>query len=173
MRSDKRVKIRNGGNARSLAIGRRIAFVAALALAISVHALGQQAGYENRRISDVSVTFEGTDRDVTASDEFRRLAVEELGDAYSAVKVRNAIDRLYRTREISTVAVEAESGAADSVRLRFVIKRKTQAKRVTIKIVPEDAKGVTEQELLLRLNLLDAGSAVTDQSLKNNADLIL
>jgi outer membrane protein insertion porin family len=173
MRSDKRVKIRNGGNARSLAIGRRIAFVAALALAISVHALGQQAGYENRRISDVSVTFEGTDRDVTASDEFRRLAVEELGDTYSVVKVRNAIDRLYRTREISTVAVEAESGAADSVRLRFVIKRKTQAKRVTIKIVPEDAKGVTEQELLLRLNLLDAGSAVTDQSLKNNADLIL
>ena len=148
-----------------------IVFACVVLFAIS--AWSQSAGYENRRISDVVVAFEGADKDITASDEFRRLAIEELGDSYSAVKVRNAIDRLYKTREIATVAVEAENTPADGVRVRFLIKRKTQAKRVSIKIVPEDEKHVTEQELLLKLNLLDPGTAVTDQTLKNNADLIL
>ena len=51
--------------------------------------------------------------------------------------------------------------------------KKTHAKRVTLDIVPEDNDDVTEQELLLKLNLLDPGTAVTEQTLKYNADLIL
>ena len=143
-----------------------------LLLLLALPARPQQAEFEGRHISDVVIAFEGTDRDAAANDEYRRLAAEELGDSYSYVKVRNAIERLYRTREVATIAVEAEPAASD-VRLRFLIKRKTQAKRVEVNILPDDDAGVTEQELLLRLNLMDPGSAISEQSLRNNANLIL
>ena len=136
-------------------------------------AVAQLPAYEGRPISDVVVAFEGVDRDITASNEFRRLAADEVGDSYSAVKIHNAIERLYRTREIASIAVEADAAAGDRVLLRFLIKRKTQASRVAVKIIPEDDTEVTEQELLLRLNLMDPGSAITEQALRNNADAIL
>ncbi|MEP7212577.1 MAG: POTRA domain-containing protein [Acidobacteriota bacterium] len=178
MNFGKWVKINDGRDAPLLkawnkSVLPRLVFAYALVLTLSFSVSAQLVNYENRKISDVIIAFEGADRDITAGDEFRRLAIEELGNTYSTVKVRNAIDRLYRTNEIATIAVEAENAPADSVVLRFLIKRKTHAKRVSINIVPEDNEDVTEQELLLKLNLLDPGTAVTEQTLKYNADLIL
>ncbi|MEO8041227.1 MAG: POTRA domain-containing protein, partial [Acidobacteriota bacterium] len=44
---------------------------------------------------------------------------------------------------------------------------------VTIELPEDDESKITEQELLFRLNLLDPGTAITEQTLQNNADLIL
>ncbi|MGI8812757.1 MAG: POTRA domain-containing protein [Pyrinomonadaceae bacterium] len=144
-----------------------------IVLACAVAGFAQRTDFENRPISDVVIAFEGTDRDAVTSEQFHRDAVDALGTTYSAVRIRDAIDRLYRTREIANISVQASEAANNAVSLRFVIKRKTQAKRVTIRIVPEKSKDVTEAELLSKLNLLDPGAAVTDQALRNNADLIL
>ncbi len=133
-----------------------------------------QSVYENRRISAVAVTFEGTDRAISAAQQLELVARNALGETYSAVKVRDAIDALYKTKSIVSARVEATPIGDAGVNLRFVIKRKTQAEKVFINIgntVGDDK--ITEQELLLKLNLTNPGTAITDQTLRSNADAIL
>ncbi len=136
-------------------------------------AVNSQNKYENRIIERVDITFEGDDRDLSASEQFRSLAREEVGEQYSAVKIRNALDELYKTGRIVSVKVEATNFEDDKVLLRFIVKRKTLAKKVSVTV--EDAIGepVTEQELLLRLNLLAAGSSISERVLIENANSIL
>lgn len=122
---------------------------------------------------DVSITFEGTDRNVAAVEQFRIIARDALGDRYSAVKVRDAIERLYNTREITSAVVEAGAAGTDGVNLRFIIRRKTRAQRVVVTIPEGDKSGVTEQELLLRLDILEPGTAVNESTLDSNASSIL
>lgn len=107
-------------------------------------------------------------------NSFAPLAREAVGAAFSAVTIRDAIEQLYATKRIASIVVEAEPAGEDSVTLRFIIKRKTQALSVKVEVV--DAEGdrgnVTEQELLFRLTLLDPGAVVTEQTLRENATLI-
>lgn len=131
-----------------------------------------QARFEGRAIRDVAITFEGADRNLAAVEQFRLIARETLGDRYAAVKIRETIERLYDTRDVTSTTVEAAEAGEDGVNLRFIIRRKTRAQRVAVKIEGEGAD-VTEQELLLRLNILEPGTAVTDATLENNANLIL
>ena len=131
-----------------------------------------QSQFEDRPVSDVTVTFEGADRNIAINERFRVLARDAVGPNYSAVKVRDAIEKLYQTNQVASVSVEAADGASGGVNLRFIIKRKAQAQKVSVEIVGDD-EAVTEQDLLLRLNLLEAGTAITEQTLKNNADVIL
>lgn len=132
-----------------------------------------QADYENREIRDVTVTFEGADRSVVANEEFRTIARNTLGQQYSAVRIREAIERLYDTKQIASALVEATPAEDNGVNVRFVIRRKTQAQRVVVEVIETDGSDITEQELLLRLNLLDPGTAITEQTLQTNANLIL
>jgi outer membrane protein insertion porin family len=120
----------------------------------------------------VSITFEGADKDVSAAEQFRLIARGALGDRYSAVKIREAIDALYDSDKIVWAQVEASTVGENEVDLRFIIKRKTQAEKVFFKIGTTIGEPVTEEELLLKLNLLSPGTAVTEQILQNNADLI-
>lgn len=131
-----------------------------------------QNKYENRRIQNVIISFEGTDRSTSSAAEFELIARNALGTTYSAVKVRDAIDALYRTENIISASVEATETAQDTVDLRFVIKRKTRAEKVSIVVGNTVGDSVTEQELLLRLNILNTGAAITQQTLDNNATLI-
>ena len=87
--------------------------------------------------------------------------------------MREAIERLYDTREVAAVVVEAAPAANGAVNVRFVVRRKPQAQRVTVELPEDDDSKVTEQDLLFRLNLLDPGTAVTEQALQTNADMIL
>jgi outer membrane protein insertion porin family len=154
------------------ALGYCFAFILAITFfAASLHA---QTDNENKRISNVMVTFEGDDRNLSAAEQFRNLAREAVGTTYSAVRVRDAIDQLYATKRIATISVETESSGPDSVVLRFVVRRRTQAQSVKVEIVDAEGDGeaVTEQELLFRLTLLDPGAVVTEQTLRNNATLI-
>lgn len=132
-----------------------------------------QSKYENRRILNVIIAFEGTDRSTSSAAEFEQIARSALGTTYSAVKVRNALQALFDTNNIVNASVEAVEKGENSVDLRFIIKRKTRADRILIEVgntVGE--KKVTEQELLLRVNILNSGTAITEQTLRDNADLI-
>src|SRR5215204_1134675 len=133
-----------------------------------------QNKYEDRQIVEpIDITFEGNDREVSAAEEFRLIAHNTLGDKYSAVKIREAIQAIYNTNRVVSVTVEATEVSASSVRLRFVIKRKTQAERVSIVVGSAVGDEITEDELLLRLNLVTAGSTVSEQVLQPNAGTIL
>ncbi len=131
-----------------------------------------QVKYENRRIQNVIIAFEGTDRSTSSAAEFEVIARNALGTNYSTVKVRDAVDALYRTGNIVSATVEAIENGQEAVELRFLIKRKTRAEKVSIVIGKTVGDSVTEQELLLRLNLLNPGAAITQQTLDNNATLI-
>lgn len=155
-------------------------FVGAFAPALWLAALlafslpaAAQSQFEGKAISEVYVTFEGADKNVTANENFRLIAEGALGPTYSSVLVRDAIEKLYETAQIASVIVEANLTASGSVVVRFIVRRKTQAQRVTIELPEDDESKITEQELLFRLNLLDPGAAITEQTLQQNADLIL
>lgn len=143
---------------------------AALLCALSI---AGQAQFEGRTVRDVSVAFEGIDRNPAAAEQFRAIARDALGDQYRTVKVRDAIERLYDTNEITSALVEASEVGTDGVSLRFVIRRKTRAQRVAVTIPEDDKSGVTEQELLLRLDILEPGTAVSESTLDSNASSIL
>ncbi|MBK7707744.1 MAG: BamA/TamA family outer membrane protein [Acidobacteria bacterium] len=133
-----------------------------------------QNQFEGKKIVDpVDVTFEGNDRDLSAAEQFRLIARGALGEAFSAVRVREAIQRIYDTGRVASVSVEAEPIGEASVRLRFVIKRKTRAERLVVKIGKFTGEPITEDELLFKLNLLTPGQAVTEQVLQSNANAIL
>jgi outer membrane protein insertion porin family len=132
-----------------------------------------QNKYENRSISNVNIVFEGNDRDVSAAQQFELIARNALGATYSTVKVRDAIQALYDSNNIVSASVGVTEIGANNLDLRIVIKRKVRAEKVIILIGDTTGTEVTEQQLLLRLNLLNPGTAITDQTLRNNTDLIL
>ena len=132
-----------------------------------------QNKYENRPIATVGVSLGETDKNTQLIEEFRLTARDEVGSTYSAARIRDAIEVLFRTKKIETITVAASLDAAGNVDLIFNIKRKTQAQKVSIVVGEAVGDPVTEQELLFKLNLLTPGTAITEQTLRNNADEIL
>ena len=116
-----------------------------------------QIQFEGRDVSDVSVTFEGVDKDLEASERFRLIAREAIGNRYSTVKIREALDRLYGTKEVTSAVVEATPIGVDRVGLRFVIKRTVRAKRVTLKVVGQQNDKISESDLIVHIDLLEPG----------------
>lgn len=130
--------------------------------------------FEDRQIAEVSITFEGKDQDDSTKGQLQIIARDALGDRYSAVKVRNAIDALYKTERIANISVEATGAPNNAVKLRFIIKRKTEVRRITINIGANTVGDeVTEEDILYRLNLVTPGSVVSEPILQRNADIIL
>ncbi len=132
-----------------------------------------QNKYEDRLISEIEIKFEETGRERSATDQFLAIIKGVLGNRYSAVKLRETLQTLYDSGKIVSATVQATETSTDAVKLTFVIKRKTQAEKVIIQIGNTVGDEVTEQELLLKLNVLNPGTAITEQTLQNNADLIL
>jgi outer membrane protein insertion porin family len=138
--------------------------------------ISAQNKYEDRQISTVEIAFAEKGRERSATDQFLVIVRGALGDRYSAVKVRDALQALYDSGRIVSASVQATESGANAVNLRFLVKRKTQAERVNVVIgnmVGSDKDEITEQELLLKLNILNPGTAITEQALSSNADLIL
>lgn len=132
-----------------------------------------QSIYKDKQINNVTVAFEGLEKDVTASDNFQFIAKNALGATYSAVRVRDAIDALYRTGDIVSATVLAEANGNSGVDLQFVVKRKTRAEEVILNVGDFTGDDVTEQQLRLRLDILDPGTPITEQTLQQNATQIL
>lgn len=137
------------------------------------NSVSAQENYENRPITETVITFEGTDKNIAAGEQYRTIVRDALGSTYSTVRVRDAIDRLYQTQQIAVIHVEASPVGDSGVFVRFVIKRKTQAQRVSVIVADQETDPVTEQELLLRLNLMEAGTAISQETLDANAEIIL
>ncbi len=135
--------------------------------------INAQNRFEDRHLSDVSITFEGTDRDVSTKEQFQLIARNALGDKYSAVKVRDAIDALYKTERVASIAVEATDAAQNAVNLRFVIRRRTILQKISVNVGNTVGDEITEQDILYRLNLISPGNVVSEPILQRNSDLIL
>ncbi len=144
-----------------------------LCFSVFVSEIAAQNEFEDRIIARVDIAFEGADTDISASNQFRSIAENEVGDIYSTVSIRNALQKLYDTNRIASARVEAENFGANQVILRFVVKRKTVAKRINVRVGEFTGESVTEQELLLRLNLSASGSTITERILQQNANAIL
>ena len=153
--------------------GLRTAIFFAVILIFVPAALGQNK-YENHPIAKVDISFGETDNNTQLIEQYRLMAREAVGATYSASRIRDAIEVLYqKTKKIDTISVAAALDPAGNVDLVFNIKRKTQAQKVTIVLGNTVGDPVTEQELLFKLNLLTPGTAITEQTLRNNADEIL
>lgn len=132
-----------------------------------------QNKYEKHRIDKIDIVFAGSEVNEQLAEQYRISANEALGPIYMATRVRAAIEALYKTGKVDTVTVTATVNAGDGVDLRFEIKRKTQAQKVSIIVGRTVGDPVLEQDLLFKLNILKPGTPVTEQTLRNNADEIL
>ncbi len=132
-----------------------------------------QNNYEKHPIASVDVRFGEADTNTQLLEEYRLIAREAVGQTYSSPKIREAIEALYKTKRVETITVTASLDAAGNVGLIFNIKSKEQAQKVSIIVGGTIGSPVTEQELLFKLNLISPGTAITEQTLRNNADEIL
>lgn len=132
-----------------------------------------QAEFEGARIGDILVTVDAGAVKDGSQETYLQSIRDVLGSTYATVKIRDAIEQLYQQNDVAFIEVSAERAADNSVWLRFDVRRKAKAKRVTLSIDPSPEAKVTEQELLFRLNLLDPGTVVTEEELQSNANSIL
>jgi outer membrane protein insertion porin family len=132
-----------------------------------------QPRYEGRNVTAITIEFDNNDSSPSAAERYRIIADNSVGTQYSAVRVRDSLAALYDTGEIERIIVEATEIPPDSVALRYLVRRKTVARRVAIEIAPGAENVVSEEELLLRLDLLDPGAVIDERSLQSNADLIV
>lgn len=131
-----------------------------------------QNKYENRTIADVQIVFVSADPNIAVAEQFQTIAKNALGDKYSTVKIREAIQELYDTGRIISAQVEAEPVGEDKVNLRFIIRRIRQVERISIQLGKSVGSTVTEDQILLRTTLNTLGATVTEQALDNDADSI-
>ncbi len=141
-------------------------------LAISLPVFGQNK-YENKPIGEVDITFGSSELNPPKSEQFRIVVRDTIGTTYSTTKIHDSIVALYNTKKIATVTVAATLNSANGIDLRYDIRRKTQVEKVSIVVAENKGDTITEQELLFKLNILTPGTAITEQTLRTNADLIL
>src|SRR5215470_6371003 len=113
---------------------------------IAATALFAQTEFNDRPIQSISIVFPNGGPNPTDENEFRSIAEQAVGATYSVVRIRDSIEALHRTNKIVSVEVEAEQ-AANGVNLRYVIKRKALAQKVSIDLQNVVGEPVTEQEL--------------------------
>ena len=132
-----------------------------------------QNKYEKQQIAKIDVSVDGAVNNAQAAEPYRLIIRDAVGVTYSTARIRDAIEMLYRTKKIDTVTVAATLDSTGNVDLVFNVKRKTQAEKISVLIGETVGDPVTEQDLLFKLNLLTPGTAITEQTLRNNADDIL
>lgn len=160
--------------AKTICIGPRLANAcgAALLAVVCCAALFAQESLDKRPIGNVEIVFDAGD-DPNLREQFAATARDAVGPAYSAPRVREAIEAIYRSRRVDLIVVNATPTAAGSVDLRFTIKLKREAERVSVNVAPSVGDKVTEQDLMFKLNLVTPGTAITEQTLRENANQIL
>lgn len=140
--------------------------------------------YEGRTIASVEVIFEGVQRDTIVEAELRRLLTVAPNTIFSAVRVRESLQALFDSGRVENARVEAAEarsapgvgGDAVPVVLRFIVRPQVRVTDVQLELTatPSVVGGapVTADELRARLNLLDPGARVSEQTLRAGADAI-
>jgi outer membrane protein insertion porin family len=148
--------------------------------------------YEGRPIEAVEVVIEGSANDTTAQAEFASLIT--VGREYSAVRIRESLEALFLSGRVANARVEiieatgpatpatpatpaalskgAAGNAARPLRLRFVVRRQVLVRDVVLDLIPPAGTPISTDELRARLNMLEPGARVSEQTLRRNADLI-
>jgi outer membrane protein insertion porin family len=146
----------------------RLAAVLLLACAAGT-GLGQNK-FDKRPIGTVEINFGLTNDDLR--EQLLETARQSLGPTFSAPRIRDAIDAIYKTRLVDNIVVAATLNGTGGVDLLFTIKLKKQTERISVEVEPSTGDNVSEQDILFRLDLTP-GASVTDQSLQENANQVL
>ena len=161
--------------------------LAALSAAQSINAsvaIAPDTGdYEGRTITSVEVVIEGSPRDGAAEAEFLSLLQVSKGTQYTAVRVRESLQALFDSGLISDARVEVSencraslpgtaTSASPPLCVRFIVKRQVKVGEVKLSLNLPLNSPISEDEMRARLNMLEPGARISEQVLKNNADLI-
>jgi outer membrane protein assembly factor BamA len=149
-----------------------LSIVAIIAAVVSTSPVFAQTELNGKTIGRILIVFSTGGASTADEEEFRSVAANAAGPTYSVVRIRDSIEALHRTGRIVSVEVEAQE-TASGVDLRYLIKRRVQAQKVNIEIGNMIGDPITEQELMFKLNLLDPGTPITEQTLQTNANVIL
>jgi outer membrane protein insertion porin family len=159
-----------------------IALVAALIVLPRVTLASPETGdYEGRIITSVEVVIEGSPRDAAAEAELTSLLRVASNTEYTAVRVRESLQALFDSNLVANARVEVSetcrpTPAGSTTRplcVRFIVRRQPKVGDVKLNFnnLPLNSP-ISEDEIRTRLNLLEPGARLTEQVLKNNADLI-
>lgn len=135
--------------------------------------------YDGRIVASVEVLIEEAAGDTSAAAaEFRSLLRVSEGSRFSAVLVRESLQALFDSERAANARVEAfdapgasGDGGRPRVGLRFIVRPQVLVAEVVLDVgvTPEE---VSEDELRARLNMLEPGKRLSEQAVRNNADLI-
>ena len=150
----------------------RVVLVFFIALCAFCSLASAQNRFENRRLAEVKISVGNGGLAQPTADTFQTIITDTLGSTYSTTKIRDAIGALYATKRIATINVVA-TDAGEAVNLLFEIKLKALVDKVTVQLADSVGDKVTEQELLFKLDILAAGTPITEAALRSNADTIL
>ena len=128
--------------------------------------------YEGRTISSVQVGLEGAPPNEAEQSELRGLIDIAPGAAYSAVRVRDALQALFDSERVANARVEVREEPSGKVALRFVVRPQPRIGEVRIELDAPPGTGITEDELRARLNMLEPETRLSEQTWRANADLI-
>ncbi|MCA1591164.1 MAG: BamA/TamA family outer membrane protein [Acidobacteria bacterium] len=136
--------------------------------------------YEGRTVERVAVEVEGASVDEAAQAELRSLLRVSAGSRFSVVLVRESLQALFDTGRVANARVEASEAAGTAgedgrprVSLRFIIRPQILISDIKIELLDAPTgTGISADDIRGRLNLLEPGRRVSEQSLKQNADLI-
>jgi outer membrane protein assembly factor BamA len=147
-------------------------------IASTSSAIPDAGDYEGRIITSLEIAIEDSPQDEAAEAEFRSLLSVGQGTEYSTVRVRESLQALFDSGLISNARVEVSEAcgpAGGTIRplcLRFIVQRQVKVGEVRLSLnIPVDSP-ISEDEMRGRLNMLEPGSRLSEQVLKNNADLI-
>ncbi len=161
----------------SFALSLLAAFVAARGVSAFTPPPPGAGDYEGRVITQLRVRIEGSPRDEAAEAELLSLLSVVEGDTYAAVRVRESLQSLFDSGMVSNARVEVsencpQSGQTRPLCVAFVIRRQVKVGEVKLSLHSGIDSPIAEDELRSRLNMLDPGAALSEQVLRNNADLI-
>ena len=130
--------------------------------------------YDGRAITAIEVVFEGSPPDATAQTEFMAMLKVAPNTEYSAVRVRDSLEALFRSNRIASARVEITeaNGKGGPVRVKFIIQRQIVVADIRLDIGLVTGAPISTDELRSRLNLIRAGARVSKQSVLHNVDEI-
>ena len=152
--------------------GRIVVFVLLVTCGVRAGGVPDLSRYEGRQIAATEVVLEGVPRDARAESELTALLTVAPNTRFAAVRVRESLQALFDSGRVANARVEAvEEGA--NLRLRFVVRPAVRVGDVVLNVTgAPPGNPVSNDELRARLNLMEPGARVSEQALKNNADLI-
>lgn len=160
-------------------------FVTAPCVAAASAAGPEIGDYEGRPVASVEVVLEGSPPDAAAQAEFVALLQVAPNSTYSIQRVRASLQALFDSGDVANARVEVRDAATGNapagggagnnngpINVRFVVRRQVRVGRVLLDLGLVAGTPVSEDELRGRLNMLEPGARVSQQTLSTNADLI-